>query len=172
MEIHNCRITNTHVFFWGSIFSNWHPCEFEFDDKEFGTHKFKNTEQAFMWLKAKYFQDEETAEEILVNPNPRTSKKLGRKVKGFDDEKWAMVSYVYMIAVNASKYIQNEDLKQTLFSTAGKQLVEASPFDKIWGIGISKDDDDCLDEHKWKGMNLLGKALDVVRDIIINKEVK
>lgn len=165
MEIKDCRITDTHVFFWGSVFSNWYICEFEYKG-----HKFYNTEQAFMWEKAIYFNDKEIAELILATPNPKENKKLGRNVRGFDDQKWAMVSYIIMTAVNLEKYLQYPNLKKILLSTDNKMLVEASPYDKIWGIGLSKDDDDCLDETKWLGLNLLGKALMMVRKTIIENE--
>lgn len=159
------RTTDTHVFFWGGEFSNWFAAYFEYED-----HEFYNSEQAFMWKKAKFFGDEEIAELILHTQNPRDAKALGRKVRGFDAERWAMVSYPIMIAVNVEKYMQNPRLEEKLLATGDKTLVEASPYDKIWGIGLSEDDDRCLDEHQWQGMNLLGKALMLVRKQL--KQVK
>lgn len=116
-----------------------------------------------MWEKARYFGDEEMAELILHTQNPKEAKALGRKVRGFDAERWMIGSYVVMMAVNYPKYNQNPKLKEKLLATGDKTLVEASPYDKIWGIGLSEDDDRCLDEHLWQGMNLLGKALMEVR---------
>lgn len=159
MEIKDCRITDTHVFFWGSIFSNWYYCHFTYQG-----HDFCNTEQAFMWEKARHFNDFKTADEILRTPNPRENKKLGRQVKNFNAETWMINSYSIMVGVNICKFAQNDELYKVLLSTDDKILVEASPYDKIWGIGIGKDDDDCLDESKWQGMNLLGRALNFVRD--------
>lgn len=155
------RITDKYVFFWGSELSNWYDCKF--------THKgipFKNSEQAFMWEKAKFFNDEETAHKILITPNPSENKALGRKVKGFDADIWSKVSYDIMFAVNFEKFNQNHDLKYILLSTDDKIIVEASPYDKIWGIGLYWDTDDCLDEANWDGLNLLGKALMDVREIL------
>ena len=164
MEIKNCRITDKYVFFWGSVFSNWYPCIFMYENE-----RFNNSEQAFMWEKARYFEDEKSAAAMLKETNPKYVKSMGRKVKNFDAEKWAIISYIYMVGANYAKFNQNEDLKQILLSTGDKILVEASPYDKIWGIGLSQTDDDCLDETKWRGMNLLGKALMVVRRTIIEE---
>ena len=153
------RVTETHVFFWGGELSNWFWSKFKYKDIT-----FDNTEQAFMWEKANVFCDKETADKILRTPNPKENKKLGRQVTGFNTEEWIMYSYIFMVAVNYCKYSQNPELKEILLSTGDKTLVEASPVDKIWGIGIHWRDDDCLDETKWQGMNLLGKALMHVRD--------
>lgn len=152
------RTTDTHVFFWGGEFSNWFNCYFEYQDQE-----FFNSEQAFMWEKARFFRDEEMAELILHTQNPSDAKKLGRKVRGFDTERWMIGSYAYMVAVNLAKYSQNPRLREKLLATGDKTLVEASPHDKIWGIGMSENNPNCLDETLWQGMNLLGKALMEVR---------
>ena len=159
MKIKDCRITNKYVFFWGSIFSNWYGCHFTYQG-----HDFYNTEQAFMWEKARHFNDFETADLILKTPNPRENKKLGRSVRNFNAESWMINSYTCMVAVNLCKFSQNEALKDILLSTSKRVLVEASPYDKIWGIGLDMNDDNCLDEHKWQGMNLLGKVLTYIRN--------
>ncbi len=152
------RITNTHVFFWGSEFSNWYNCEFDYKG-----HKFNNSEQAFMWEKAMFFNDTYHAKLILENSNPASCKKIGRLIKDFNVERWLIASYPIMVTVNLAKYNQNPILKELLLSTSDKIIVEASPYDKIWGIGIHWKDNDCLDKTKWKGMNLLGKVLMEVR---------
>ena len=153
------RITDKYVFFWGAEFSDWYECEFIYC-----RYLFKNTEQAFMWEKARFFGDHEIAKLILKSPDPKINKDLGRRVKNFNAEKWMEYCYVYMLAVNYAKYNQNEGLKNTLLSTGNKTIVEASPYDKIWGIGLHWNNDDCLDETKWQGMNLLGKVLMEVRE--------
>jgi ribA/ribD-fused uncharacterized protein len=155
------RITDTHVFFWGSELSNWHPCNFKYKE-----HIFHNSEQAFMWEKAMYFGDHETASMILACPTPSVAKKLGRKVKNFDKTVWLTAGYEAMLNVNYAKFDQNKGLKSSLLSTENKTIVEASPYDVIWGIGLHWEDDKVLDESQWRGMNLLGKVLMEVREIL------
>ena len=158
------RITDKYVFFWDGEFSNWYECRLPFIRYKGIT--FFNSEQAFMWEKAVYFGDMETAQNIVKNPDPARCKRLGRLVKDFDVEKWSKVNFQIMVDVNYAKYSQSSRLKALLLSTEDKILVEASPYDKIWGIGIHWEDDDCLDESKWRGQNLLGKALMEVRNMI------
>ena len=159
------RITNTHIYFWNGELSNWFYCNFKYKG-----HSFKNSEQAFMWEKAMHFGDILTAEEILKEPNPRRNKQLGKEVKNFDTNIWKEVSYKYMIDVNMSKWTSSDYLKNILLKTNDKILVEASPYDKIWGIGLHWEDDEVLDEKNWKGLNLLGKALMEVRKNINKNE--
>jgi ribA/ribD-fused uncharacterized protein len=132
-------------------------------------HKFFNSEQAFMWEKAKFFDDYEIAEQLLSESNPKYAKALGRKVKNFDDTMWAVASFPAMIVVNFAKWNSSPHLKELLISTHPKKLVEASPFDKIWGVGLAQDNDLILDEKNWKGMNLLGKVLMNVRREIMEE---
>jgi len=153
------RITDKYVFFYKSRISNWHMCQFKYKGIT-----FFNTEQAFMWEKAIFFGDMETAKKIVETPNPAENKKLGRMVKNFNTEKWDDACFDFMVAVNYAKFSQNKYSKELLLSTNDKILVEASKFDKIWGIGLHWSDDDVLDETKWQGKNLLGKALMVVRE--------
>lgn len=115
---------------------------------------FYNSEQAFMCRKAAYFEDWETYREILkLGENPSVAKKLGRKVKNFNPEYWLEVCLGEMVDVNMAKYNQNPKLKEILLSTGDKTIVEASPYDKIWGIGLHWNDDRVLDESNWKGIN-------------------
>lgn len=153
------RITDKYVLFWGSELSNWYDCKLTYN----GMHFF-NSEQAFMWKKAVTFDDTESAIKIAHTASPSEAKKLGRKVKNFDAQKWSEVSYQIMVEVNFAKYQQNPRLKATLLSTGDKTIVEASPYDVIWGIGLHWEDDRCLDESQWRGQNLLGKALMEVRE--------
>ena len=129
-------------------FSNFHPCSFTWNER-----KFNCSEQAFMYAKATYFKDDETAIKIMSESDPKKIKKLGRTVKDFNDEEWSKVRYNFMLNINMAKYSQNEDLKNILLSTGNRTIVEDSPFDYIWGIG--KDG---------SGQNLLGKVLMEVRD--------
>lgn len=150
------RETDTHIYFWNSMFSNWYPIQFEYKG-----HQFHNSEQAFMWEKANFFNDEEIANEILQTPNPGRNKALGRKVKNFNGDKWMEVCLDIMIEVNMSKWAE---MPQDIIDTGDKIIVEASPYDKIWGIGLKPQDDKVLDEKNWDGLNLLGLALMKVRD--------
>lgn len=152
-------------FFWGGPFSNWCPATFVYKG-----HKFNNSEQAFMWEKAMCFNDVDTAAEILLSNHPSVAKKLGRTVKNYDDTKWAEVRYQIMIDVNIAKFSQNEELKKELFSHS--DFVEASPEDKIWGIGMREGEPGIEDPANWKGTNLLGKALDEVKIILQNGKVE
>lgn len=159
------RITDTHVFFWGSEFSNWYSCKFEYEDNE-----FFNSEQAFMWKKALHFNDRNIAEEILKTANPKRAKELGREIKNFNADEWLKVSFDIMVEVNIAKYSSDPYLRDILESTGNKTIVEASPTDSLWGIGLHWSDDRVLDESKWQGMNLLGEALMKVRRIL-NEEI-
>jgi len=153
------RITDKYVFFWNSELSNWYGIKFRYKGIT-----FYNSEQAFMWEKAIFFGDTATAALILKTPIPRDNKALGRKIKGFDAGKWLRDGYEIMIAVNMAKFGQNSRLKVILLSTKDKIIVEASPTDTIWGIGLHWEDDRVLDEKNWRGQNLLGKALMEVRE--------
>ena len=158
------KVTNNHVFFWDGIFSNWYPCEFDAEIQGKIYH-FHNTEQYFMFMKAITFNDMKSADEILKKgKSPRTAKMLGRLVKNFDNDIWDEKKYSIMLDANHLKFSSSRELMNELLKDEykGKGFVEASPFDKIWGIGISeKYASD--DESSWKGENLLGKVLDDVR---------
>jgi hypothetical protein len=157
------RVTDTHVFFWNGPFSNWYTHGHRTEFNYLGI-KFFNSEQAFMSRKAAYFEDWKTFKKIVeTGQEPSVAKKLGRQVKNFNSEQWNDVCLSEMIDVNMAKFSQSPWLKETLLSTGDKILVEASPVDLVWGIGIHWENDDCLDESKWKGQNLLGKALMEVR---------
>lgn len=164
------KITEKHVFFYTEWLSNFAKTSFVWE--AFGeTQHFFCTEQAFMWAKAKYFGDEEMAEKILKEDHdPMRVKHYGRLVKNYDDKKWSLVRYSYMYEVNFCKYMQDKWLQEKLLDPKfdGKTFVEASPTDKIWGIGLAEGlPDHVLDnESEWPGQNLLGKALTDVREVV------
>ena len=161
MYIKNTVINDNFVVFWNSIFSNFLPCDFVFKGMP-----FKSSEQAFMWCKAIHFNDIKIAEEILVAPTPKKAKELGRLVKNFNEQEWNKVRLQYMVDVLVCKFGQNSSLKKTLLNTGSRKFVEGSPIDSLWGVGIHWQNSDCLDPSKWKGKNLLGKALDQTKEIL------
>lgn len=156
---------NKYVFFWeiASPFSNWHPSKFEIDGK-----KFENTEQYMMWSKSVVMNDFETAEKIMDTSDPRTIKKLGRKVKNFNAELWDKLRFDIVYNGCYAKFTQNENLKTVLLSHGDKKFVESSPYDKIWGIGLDEESAKKTPESEWPGENLLGKVLTKLRDELKN----
>lgn len=123
-------------------------------------------EQFMMANKAELFCDESTRKQILECNNPRQMKALGRKVKNFKETIWDEVKYSIILNGNFLKFTQNPKLRDFLLSTGNSVLVEASPYDHIWGIKMDQTDKDILNPLKWKGENLLGFALMEVRDEI------
>jgi ribA/ribD-fused uncharacterized protein len=161
------KVTDKHVCFWNEWPSNWHPAEFDIEVNGTMCH-FHNTEQYFMYMKAIVFGDEEIAKQILADGDPKKVKALGRKVQNYDEQVWNEKRYQVMLKANVAKFSQNEDLKQLLLSKEyeGHGFVEASPYDKVWGVRMYESNPDIDDESKWKGLNLLGKVLDETRRII------
>ena len=113
--------------------------------------------------KAKLFNDKVTLSKILRATEPMSIKRLGRQVRGFDGTAWDSHKYELVVQGNRLKFGQNPRLMQVLKSTSGKTLVEAAANDRVWGIGISVED--ACRGVQWRGENLLGKALMVVRDV-------
>lgn len=157
-------VTDKYVFFWGGIFSNWYPAKFIVDGWQ-----FSNSEQYFMFEKAVYFDDVEIASLILEEPDPRKAKILGRGVKHFDEKAWDEVCVSSMMKAIEYKFMQNELLKNELLKYNDKTFVEASPYDKKWGVGLSEDDPLILDSSNWKGKNLLGECLTNLASMFTNK---
>lgn len=141
--------------------SQWYPCQFEVEGVT-----YTSAEQCMMAEKAKLFGDEEIRAEILNTDDPRMCKALGRKVKNFDKAVWDKEKEHIVRKGNTKKFLQNSALRNFLLSTGDKVLVEASPTDRVWGIGMGKNNPDALDPQKWRGQNLLGFALMNVRDFI------
>lgn len=155
--------TDTHVYFYGGIYSNWDNCHFT-DSHAFV--RFKNSEQAFMWYKADWFNDHKIVHQVELTSDPAAVKALGRQIDKFDEKAWKCVKFGFMVWVNYLKFSQNPYYSQTLKNTGERILVEASPTDKIWGVGLGETDPLILDEKNWKGSNLLGKALMEVRTML------
>ncbi|WP_292008263.1 NADAR family protein [Chryseobacterium sp.] len=156
------------LFFWGhtvkeqitkACFSQWYPCRFE----EKGI-VYKTAEHFMMAEKARLFNDQEILDKVLLSNGPKQAKSLGRKVKSFDPVIWDEHKYELVKKGNLLKFSQNEKLKSFLLSTGNKILVEASPYDRIWGIGMLESDSRAENPLQWNGKNLLGFALMEVRD--------
>jgi len=140
------------------MFSNWYRSDFVVKGI-----RFNCVEQFMMYCKAKLFADEATAKKILEAGHPRDQKALGRLVGGYDDSVWAERRTRIVTHGCYAKFSQNPSLQEALLATAGTLLVEASPYDKIWGVGLGKDDPRIKDPALWRGQNLLGHALTEVR---------
>jgi len=158
-----------YVFFWGhsekgneltkACFSQWYKSPFE--------HKgivYRTAEHYMMAEKARLFKCDHLIQEIIDARDPGKAKALGRQVTGFKQEIWDEERYRIVLEGNQFKFEQNLHLKEFLINTKKRVLVEASPVDKIWGIGMAQDNEHIDNPYKWKGHNFLGFALMQVRD--------
>jgi hypothetical protein len=152
------RITDKYVFFWSGIYSQWHKAPMTIDRVDFTT-----CEQYMMYQKAMLFNDKDIAYQILLTNNAKEQKSLGRMVQNFDKAVWDKACLGIVYKGNYAKFTQNEDLREQLLSTGDRILVEASPLDSIWGIGMSEDDAAVENPANWKGLNLLGQAITLVK---------
>lgn len=138
-------------FFWNGPLSNWYPSKFTFRHDTFNC-----AEQAMMYEKAIYFGDMETANGIMKADSPKIQKQLGRSVRGFDHNKWDLVKYDIVSNILHQKF-ELPYFKSYLMEYIGCIFVEASPYDRIWGIGYSEKD--ALNNIENWGENLLGKII-------------
>jgi hypothetical protein len=152
-------VQKKYFFFYNGPFSQWYSSKFTS-----GGVEYVCCEQYMMAQKAVIFNDMERYDMIMESIKPWDHKMHGRMVKGYNDQLWNASKNNIVTSANELKFSQNEDLKKMLLKTNDKILVEASPTDRIWGIGIGIDDPNRFDENKWRGQNLLGKCLMVVRD--------
>ncbi len=159
-----------YIFFWGhqsknpeiitsTCFSQWYEAPFIVD-----TIEYRTTEHWMMAKKAKLFHDEEKYFSIIKARTPGEAKSLGRQIQNFDEEIWNKHKYEIVVEGNTYKFEQHQKLKTFLMETHQRILVEASPVDTIWGVGLAKDDKNIHNPKLWKGENLLGFALMEVRD--------
>lgn len=153
------------LMFWGhrppknggvgaSCLSQWWPAPFVVD----GT-TYNSAEHWMMAGKARMFGDEHTRERILAASHPAEAKKLGRLVRGFDEQLWLAERFDVVIEGSTAKFKQHPQLLAYLLGTNGRVLVEASPADRVWGIGLAAADAHATDPEHWRGLNLLGFAL-------------
>ena len=159
-----------YLFFWGhtaahpiaigkECLSQWYPASFVADRLQFA-----NAEQYMMFRKARLFDDQEAADRILRAPNPGAVKAIGRTVRGFQEPMWQQHRFPIAVDGNFAKFSQSEPLRAFLLNTKQRILVEASPVDRIWGIGLAVDDPHHENPLEWRGLNLLGFALMAVRE--------
>lgn len=157
------------IYFWGhtvpdgkltaACLSQWYYCYFQVDGVQYHT-----TEQYMMAGKARLFGDSKVLAEIMEANNPHDYKKLGRQISGFEQTAWNNNKYDIVVEGNKAKFSQNDDIKEFLLATGDAILAEASPYDKIWGIGLDSEHAKELGVDNWRGQNLLGCALMEVRD--------
>lgn len=161
-----------YLFFWGhrlgagksidkACLSQWFPAPFHVEGVRFAT-----AEHFMMARKAELFGDTAMVEKILAAPTPDAAKSFGRKVKNFDAGVWDMQREQIVFEGSLAKFAQNEAMKAFLLSTGERVLVEASPVDAIWGIGLAATDPRAASPHAWAGLNLLGFALMKAREAL------
>ncbi|MFG3494562.1 NADAR family protein [Streptomyces sp. NPDC047928] len=154
-----------YLHFWGhrprpdgaigpSCLSQWWPAPFTVDGVVYAT-----AEHWMMAAKARLFGDAEAERKAVEASNPALAKKVGRLVRGFDEAVWKRERYGIVVDGSVAKFGQNPELRDYLLTTGGRVLVEASPVDRIWGIGLASDDERAHDPVRWRGLNLLGFAL-------------
>lgn len=158
------------LFFWGhqpskdgsiikTCMSQWWPVNFEEEDIV-----YKTAEHYMMVGKAKVFKDDEMIERIIACETPKEAKAFGREVKNFDAAVWDQHKYQIVVKANVLKFSQNPELKAFLLDTGNRVIVEASPRDLIWGIGLGEHNPKSQNPNTWRGRNLLGFALMEARD--------
>lgn len=146
-----------HLFYNGP-FSQWHPLPMEID----GT-TYNSAEQYMMAKKALVFKDKDAYRRIMDARWPSEQKAIGRTLRGYSDAVWHSVARDVVLRANLKKFRRGSPLCQYLLGTLGQIIVEASPTDTVWGIGLAEDDPAALDPTKWRGSNWLGEVLMEVR---------
>lgn len=139
--------------------SNWYPVKFTVDSVA-----FSSMEQFMMYKKAVYFGDYNIAKRILASNDVAYIKELGRLVSNYNESYWNGIRQIVVFEGLLAKFSQNESLKEQLKATNGSILAECAVKDRIWGIGLSMNDPNRLDINRWKGQNLLGYTLMMVRE--------
>ncbi len=160
-----------YIYFWGhtqktdcitnACFSQWYEIAFKDDSITYST-----AEHYMMAQKALLFDDLDCYNKIIQTPNPGAAKAFGRQVKNFTESIWLENRWDIVVKANLLKFSQNPKLKEFLLNTSNRILVEASPVDKIWGVGLAKDNPKIENPNLWKGLNLLGFTLMEVRELL------
>jgi ribA/ribD-fused uncharacterized protein len=158
------------LMFWGhqpqrdgsvgpGALSQWWAASFTVDGERYAT-----AEHWMMAAKARLFGDEAAVPPILGARTPAEAKNLGRLVRGFDEQRWSAARFELVVAGNVAKFGQDPALRDYLLSTRARVLVEASPRDRVWGIGLGAADERAQRPEQWRGLNLLGFALMEARE--------
>jgi len=150
------------TFFWSGPHSQWSSSPFTVPVMG-EPMPFNCAEQYMMWAKAMTFRDLYRADMILRESDPSRQKAWGRQVRRFDQDTWDAVADEIVFHGNLAKYTQNEQHREALAETIGTTLVEASPYDTIWGIGLTEDDPRAQSRDTWLGANRLGEIITKVR---------
>lgn len=137
-----------------SCLSQWWPAPFTV-----GEIRYATAEHWMMAEKARLFGDAEAEAKVLAARSPAQAKKEGRLVRGFEESRWTAERYGIVVEGSVHKFASSPDLTAYLLGTGARVLVEASPVDRIWGVGLAPDDERALDPARWRGLNLLGFAL-------------
>ncbi|MQY39299.1 Riboflavin biosynthesis protein [Streptomyces sp. RB17] len=159
-----------YLHFWGhrprpdgsigaSCLSQWWPSPFTVDGVQYAT-----AEHWMMAGKARLFGDAEAERRVLAAEHPSQAKKAGRLVRGFDEAVWERERFRIVVEGSVHKFASDDELRVFLLGTGDRVLVEASPVDRIWGIGLAADDEAASDPQRWRGPNLLGFALMEARE--------
>jgi ribA/ribD-fused uncharacterized protein len=159
-----------YLHFWGhrprpdgrigpSCLSQWWPSKFTVDGVEYAT-----AEHWMMAAKARLFEDAAAERAVLAAGHPAGAKKAGRLVRGFDETIWARERFRIVVEGSVHKFGAHPALQGFLLGTGDRVLVEASPVDRVWGIGLAADDEAAMDPERWRGPNLLGFALMAARE--------
>ena len=167
------KITDNYVFFWKAYIGNWSKTPNGLSCIIHGKQVLVPTsEHLFMTFKAEFFQDFEILEKIIQTNDPKIAKNLGRQVKNFNQTAWNNVCFDLMLKAITIRFNQDQKFANEIMSEKyiGKEFVEASPFDKIWGIGMDESNPNIEDKSKWMGQNLLGKCFNSLRENNKSKE--
>ncbi|MFF4504135.1 NADAR family protein [Streptomyces sp. NPDC001401] len=159
-----------YLHFWGhraradgrvgsSCLSQWWPSPFTVDGV-----RYSSAEHWMMAAKARLFDDAEAEQRVLAAGHPSVAKKAGRLVRGFDEEIWQRERFGIVLEGSVHKFAAHADLREFLLNSGDRVLVEASPVDRVWGIGLAADDEAAADPQRWRGPNLLGFALMQARE--------
>jgi len=147
------------TLFYGGVFSQWYACDLVIDGETYNC-----AEQYMMAQKARLFGDHTMLDCIMATNDPSAQKAFGKKVQGFQVEVWEAVARDIVMRANLAKFTDSPKLRAKLLMTEGTTLVEASPTDRIWGIGLYENDPRVHFRNQWQGRNWLGQVLTDLRE--------